>query len=270
MKKFDFLHLIMGNSKHSVVSKNKSEARQTVFSIPSRKASYPTDSYADTQLGRLRSIDHRLGKVLLKPNEIDDGLCFDSLKSVTSFVFVRKCEKPHGGFGFYCDATFRQELSDIKFVIQQMTKPKRKFQGMEDGPLDVFDISPDMQRQILGIIPIKHFHEEKKRDIIEGAQVFCVKGIIGVILIKEDWTNAYEVKNNEGDTILLAQRFNRLSGGYEFQIYSLAPNDLAMVVATVVRLEEAKFILKIYAPCPPPVKALLISFTLFFMYLISR
>lgn len=52
----------------------------------------------------------------------------------------------------------------------------------------------------------------------QGAQVFCVKGIIGLIEIKDDWTNGYEVKNTDGETILIAQRFNRLSGGYEFQV----------------------------------------------------
>lgn len=75
--------------------------------------------------------------------------------------------EPHGGFGFYCDTTFRQELSDNKLVVQQMAKPKRKFQGLEDGPLDVFDISPDIQRQILGIVPTKLSVEEKRRGMIE-------------------------------------------------------------------------------------------------------
>lgn len=80
--------------------------------------------------------------------------------------------EPHGGFGFYSDVTFRHEISDVKFVIQQMAKPKRKFQGLEDGPLDIFDISPDIKRQILGIIPIKRFNEDTKRDVIEVPTVY--------------------------------------------------------------------------------------------------
>lgn len=60
---------------------------------------------------------------------------------------------------------------------------------------------------------------------LQGAQVFCIKGIIGLILIKDDWTNGYEVKNSDGDTILIAQRFNRLSGGYEFQVL-IPPQEL--------------------------------------------
>lgn len=79
--------------------------------------------------------------------------------------------EPHGGFGFYCDMTFRQEISDVKFAVQQMTKPKRKFQGLEDGALDIFDISPDIQRQVLGILPTKRLKEEKKEDVIEVCKI---------------------------------------------------------------------------------------------------
>jgi len=42
------------------------------------------------------------------------------------------------------------------------------------------------------------------------------------------------------------------------------------MVATLIRLEEAKFVLRIYVPFTPIVKALLMSFTLFLMYLLSR
>lgn len=81
--------------------------------------------------------------------------------------------EPHGGFGFYCDITFRQEISDIKFVIQQKNKPKRKSQGQEDPPLDIFDISPGVRRQILGVIPTKRFHEDSKTEIVEVGLPWC-------------------------------------------------------------------------------------------------
>lgn len=41
---------------------------------------------------------------------------------------------------------------DGLFVVRQMAKPKRGFKGTEDSPLDVFEVNPQFQRQVLGLI----------------------------------------------------------------------------------------------------------------------
>lgn len=44
-------------------------------------------------------------------------------------------------------------------------------------------------------------------------------GIIGRISVQGDWTTAYEIMNsNDSSTRLIAQRFNRISGGLQFQV----------------------------------------------------
>lgn len=125
-KDFGFLKSTMGNSKHSIVSNKGDFNRGKLTSFPTRKSSHPSvdttyagtmsrrifilirfnnfysitrcfflnyfESPLDVQLGRLRSVDHRLGKVLIQPDNIEDGLFLNNLKAATSFIFMRKCE----------------------------------------------------------------------------------------------------------------------------------------------------------------------------------
>ncbi|OXA60494.1 uncharacterized protein LOC118434694 isoform X2 [Folsomia candida] len=285
----------MGNSKHSTVSTSVSlpdQSRPNRFitggsnkASTRRRKSDPND-YADVQLGRLRSVDFRLGNVLIQSGSggdmvRTDGLLLDRLWSPNTFVFSRTCEKHHQGFGFNCDISCRKENGepDGVYVVKQMAKPKRRFIGLEDSPLDIFDVNPTFQRQVLGLV-IKKVDTGEKTTVLEGVTVFSIQGVLGHIMVKEDWTNHYEIQNGDGEVFLRAARFNRISGGVEFQIYP-AENDAdkdqdgpishnKLCLATLVRLEESKFILKLYAPSSPAAKGLMLSFTLLLMYLMSR
>lgn len=48
--------------------------------------------------------------------------------------------------------------------------------------------------------------------------MFCIQGVLGHILVKEDWTDSYEIQNADGEPLMTAKRFNRISGGVEFQV----------------------------------------------------
>lgn len=52
----------------------------------------------------------------------------------------------------------------------------------------------------------------------QGVTVFSIQGVLGHIMVKEDWTNHYEIQNGDGEVFLRAARFNRISGGVEFQV----------------------------------------------------
>jgi hypothetical protein len=55
------------------------------------------------------------------------------------------------------------------------------------------------------------------------------------------------------------------------QVYSVSEGEgKEVIVGTVVRLEEAKFILKLYAPLPPAMKGLLLSLTTTLVYILAR
>jgi hypothetical protein len=55
--------------------------------------------------------------------------------------------------------------------------------------------------------------------------VFSVQGKVGSVRVRNrDWRTAFEVNNAEGSLLFLAQRFNRISGGFEFQV--ITPNYL--------------------------------------------
>ncbi len=74
----------------------------------------------------------------------------------------------HTGFGFSCDVSCRKESGepDGLYVVRQMVKPKRRFQGLEDSPLDIFDVNPSYQRQVLGLV-IKKLDTGGKNTVLE-------------------------------------------------------------------------------------------------------
>ncbi len=64
------------------------------------KKIFPFFFFTDVQLGRLRSVDFRLGNVLIQSSggengterKVTDGLLLDRLWSPNTFVFSRTCE----------------------------------------------------------------------------------------------------------------------------------------------------------------------------------